>query len=233
MVACENCATRYRVRPEVLTKPNLRLKCSRCGHLFSPPALSAAPPMAPPPPTGGGVSPSGTPRRNSPVLPPDPHYHSPPPRSVEMRVIPPEYQTFSPPQSRAFSQGEGHSLSEYPHAMPVPDESRLDAMFQDLQEETPPPKPSQPHARPPGEEARPPGVFSRQSDMDSRFFDEEPPAAKEAEEPYDPEKAYLEAISLYDEEEPLQNEGGGSPAPVDDSRRHKLFLKPGDAPPHL
>ncbi|MDH4120701.1 MAG: zinc-ribbon domain-containing protein [Deltaproteobacteria bacterium] len=121
------------------------------------------------------------------------------------RVIPPGV-----PQGMPSMPGGGD--------MPLPDESRLNVMFDDLREDQPPPMANRPRAAQPAAAAKP----AKSSKPTSPRFE---PGGD-----LNPESAYLEAISLGGEEPAPEGYSSGL-APVPDSQKYKFFLKPGTPPP--
>ena len=160
LVNCENCSARYRVPTEPLRKHGLKLRCTRCGHRFAPPALA---------PTGAEGPPAGI-------------------------VPPPEfYPTAGEPEGGPSAEGT---------EMPVPDDQRMETMFDDLQVET----------------AGSDGALAGGGEEPSPFGD-----AFAAQNP-DSERAYLDAVDF-------EGQGGvPSRGSVPDEKKYEFFLKPPEAP---
>ena len=160
MVNCENCGARYRVPTEPLRKHGLKLRCTRCGHRFAPPALAPAAVEGAP----AGVVPS-----------------------------PEFYPSAGEPEAGLSADGT---------EMPVPDDQRMETMFDDLQVE----------AMGSGE------ALAGEGEEPSPFGD-----AFAAQDP-DSEQAYLDAVDF---ERP-----GGAPSQgsVPDDKKYQFFLKPHPTP---
>ncbi len=118
VVACGNCEARYRVPTQALRKAGLKLKCTRCGHTFPVPEGLAAPPEPAPetPDAGEAVA--------APEFFPAAGQDDFPPSEAE--------EVLDAPQGPEIpATPEGLDGGEQP--MPLPDDSRVDSMFDDLQ----------------------------------------------------------------------------------------------------
>ena len=217
-VACPQCGTRYRVPTEALRKAGVRLKCTHCANVFTPPGTRGAAPMPP---------------ESEPVPPPVP------PASASTREFFP-----------AAESGQD-SAAPMERPMPIPDDQQLEGMFDDLRDRNTPfaaePKPSQPKAPPP----KAPPVQPPAHPVAAPALDEEVEESTDAlltadldhlgedvavstrprrpsASAFNPEQAYLEAISL-DDDTPMK-----SPRPprgtVPPEQKYRFFLKPGALP---
>jgi predicted Zn finger-like uncharacterized protein len=202
-VACTQCGTRYRLPAEALARPRVKLKCTHCGNVFAPPSPSESAGKFREP-----AEPASRPREFFPGAAGEPE--------------------------REETSGE--------RPMPVPDEQQLEGMFDDLRERTTPfaappagagspadlpkPAPAPPPPSPaPKQEAATEAFL--ESDLDTlgdRAAQDTRPRRPVA-SAFNPEQAYLEAVSLDDDtitEAPRPVRGT-----VPDSQKYQFFLKPG------
>ncbi|MBI4082084.1 MAG: zinc-ribbon domain-containing protein [Candidatus Lambdaproteobacteria bacterium] len=171
LVICENCGARYRVPLETLRRDRIRLKCSQCNHVFEPrpaqvgatPVLAAAAAATRVPP----VEPPAAPVAPEPVPPPPP----PPERAVPPAAasVPPadfypppaveEPGAGAPAPAPTIQSGAAAPERAAPPAplrereMPLPDEARLESLFDDLKSEPVEPKPGAEERAAPAESA--------------------------------------------------------------------------------
>ena len=195
IVACERCGTRYRVPAHVLHGGAAKLKCTRCAHVFAPPQTHSPAAAAQKAPGLGPIIPPQAVGQSRPPV-------SPPPRQApgeDLRVIPPH---FYPPPASGQEPPEAKGKT-----MPLPDESRMSALFDDLQ----------------GESARPASPTGYPKPH-PQGFGLGPDFGPEAQ--HDPEQAYLEAISLEDETGQMEPLTEPNLAPVPPTQRYRFFLNP-------
>ncbi|MCH8842637.1 MAG: zinc-ribbon domain-containing protein [SAR324 cluster bacterium] len=189
IVGCPQCGTRYHLPPKVLERPGAKLKCGRCGHLFTPSTEESAVRPAPAEPAEAGT--------HGPEIYPAPGVAG---------EIPPEE-----PSERSF---------------PVPDQSTMDGMFEDVREQSPPFPPPQTTPEPAPISSEVPEI---PSPAEPQIFEKKTAARAPQSEQFDPERAYLEAISFEDGDVPRSTRHRGTvPMP----HKERFFLKPrpvGDA----
>jgi predicted Zn finger-like uncharacterized protein len=183
LVACPECQARYRVPQRALQRREIKLKCTQCGLIFPPPAQFRQP--APVQPVPGLYEP-GAPLRpaGEPALYPHPPF--------------------------GLEGDEGPAGAP---EMPVPDDGRVEHLFDDLQVD-PSLLGARPSPRPDGESLPPEEELGRIADS---VFAQEEPALD------DPEQAYLEAVDFRDSHLP---QGPPRRAGVPDDQKYRFFLNP-------
>ena len=225
-VACPQCGTRYRVPTEALGKAGVRLKCTHCGNVFTPPGRRGAAPTP--------LEPESVPR-------------PPPPASAPTREFFPVVESdldSAAPMDRPMPIPDDQQL-----------EGMFDDLRDRNTPFAAEPKPSQPkaptRAPPSAEPPVQPSVQPVAALAPAPSLDEEAEQSTETLIPADldrlgdgaaastrpkrpsasafsPEQAYLEAISLDDDTplKPVRPPRGSVPP----DQKYRFFLKPGALP---
>jgi predicted Zn finger-like uncharacterized protein len=225
VIACPNCATRYRVPGETLSRPRVRLKCTRCGHEFA-----AGAPAAAPAPSRDLAARAG--RDFFPDAQGEPEEREegfqrpmPIPDESTLEGMFEDLRDKASPFAAKRAAPPAESAPPFrPRAQPTPEEQGgaaspgkpgpgMAAKAEDRATE-PAPEPPREAGTLPSADLDRLGGQAREAVTGSR-----PPATE-----YDPERAYLEAVALDDEDLPLRPKGRGT---VPDEYKYRFFLKPG------
>ena len=192
-VVCPECKSRYRVESASLRRPGIKLKCTQCGALFAPPQSHAGEPAAKDA-TGkdatgkdgtekNGAEKNGT-EKNAPGLD-APEFYPPPSQDTYAEPAEPE--------------------------MPVPDDQRVDSMFDDLRPDH--------GALQQQESIGDAGAAPKEHELGSlkgTDFEDEPPVP-------DSQQAYMDAVSFAADDGIESLPSGGT---VPDDQKFKFFLNP-------
>jgi predicted Zn finger-like uncharacterized protein len=229
VIACPNCATRYRVPDETLSRPRVRLKCTQCGHEFAAGAPAAAPAPSRDLATRAGrdffPDAQGEPEeREGGLQRPMPI----PDESTLEGMFDDLRDKASPFAAKPAAPPAESAPPSRPHAELTPQEQARGGA-------APPGKPEPGMAAEAEERATKPAPEPpRQAGMlHSADLDRLGGQARQAvtgSRPHtaesDPERAYLEAVALDDEDLPVRPKGRGT---VPDEYKYRFFLKPGAA----
>ncbi len=238
LIQCQSCNSKYRLNLERIPNRKTFIKCKKCNApIYIDPQEDLPPdPQVEPSAAPGGNGGDGelvvlhcdncdaryrVPRQ--PLHKPGlklkcsacGHKFSVPPEFAEAPP-PPSAGEEGPPASQEFSPSGGPP-SEPPvtergeQPMPLPDDSRVAGMFDDLQ------------VNPPA--AAPRGAWGT-SGEDPASLDA-PPGESSLTNPLDADRAYLEAVSFGDEGRLGPSIGGGT---IPDKQKYSFFLKPGEPP---
>ncbi len=137
LVTCPQCESRYRVPREPLRRPDIKLKCTQCDHVFAPP------PLTPPPRAeqGGAV--------------------------LSREQVARATEAAGAPEFPPYPRSEAEPVIPAERVIAEPDDRRMSALFEDMAPEPGIRRPVPPPPGPPRDEAPAPPVNADQAYLDA------------------------------------------------------------------